>query len=74
MKTIEDLKEEKTYFKNEKDEQGNVNRVAYTKLVPRTPETVTTGVRFGYYLIDVVFIYIIVAIIAIFSAFAGALD
>lgn len=74
MKTIEDLKEEKTYFKNEKDEQGNVNRVAYTKLVPRTPETVKTGVRFGYYVIDVVFIYIIAFIIGIFSAIAGVIE
>lgn len=58
MKTIEDLKIEQTFYKREKDIYGNVTRTPYKKMVPRTPIVVGTGVRFGYYLIDVVFLYI----------------
>lgn len=60
MKTIEDLKVEKTAFRREKDESGNTIRVPYTKLVARTPEVVKPGIRFLYYLVDAVLIRIIV--------------
>lgn len=72
MKTIEDLKVEKVTYKNEIDENGNTVKVPVTKMVPRTPVVVTQGVRFGYYVIDVVFIYILVFIIGFVSAAAGA--
>ncbi len=65
MKTIEDLKVEKTFYKREKDAFGNVTRTPYQKMVPRTPVVVSQGVRFGYFMIDVVFYYIITFIIGI---------
>lgn len=65
MKTIEDLKIEKTIYKKERDENGNIIQVPYTKTVARTPVVVSQGVRFGYFLIDVVFFYIITFIIGI---------
>lgn len=65
MKTIEDLKIEKTIYKKERDENGNIIQVPYTKTVARPPEVVSQGVRFGYFLIDVVFFYIITFIVGI---------
>ncbi|WP_294674289.1 RDD family protein [uncultured Fluviicola sp.] len=63
MNTIENLKVEKTVFKNQRDENGIVTKVAETKMVGRPPEVVSQGVRFGYFLIDVVFFYIITFIV-----------
>ena len=63
MKTIENLKIEKTTYKNERDENGNMVKVPVTKMVARTPEVVNQGVRFGYFLIDIVFYYILTFII-----------
>ena len=65
MKTIENLKIEKTVYKKERDENGVVIKVPETKMVGRPPEVVSQGVRFGYFLIDVVFFYIITFIIGI---------
>lgn len=65
MKTIENLKVEKTTYKNERDENGNTVKVPVTKMVARTPVVVSQGVRFGYFLIDVVFYYILTFIIGI---------
>lgn len=65
MKTIEDLKVEKTVYKKERDENGVVIKVPETRMVGRPPEVVSQGVRFGYFLIDVVFFYIITFIVGI---------
>ena len=65
MKTIENLKVEKTTFKKERDENGNVIKVPETKMVARPPVVVSQGVRFGYFMIDVVFFYILTFIIGI---------
>jgi uncharacterized RDD family membrane protein YckC len=65
MKTIENLKVEKTVYKKERDENGVVVKIPETKMVGRPPEVVSQGVRFGYFLIDVVFFYIITFIIGI---------
>ncbi|MBI3237318.1 MAG: RDD family protein [Flavobacteriia bacterium] len=59
MKTIEDIKIEKTLYRKEKDENGNLIEVPYTKSSVRSPEVVSQGVRFGYYLIDLVIYYIL---------------
>ncbi len=56
---IEDLKEEKQFYKREKDVFGNVVRTPYTRMIPREVNTVTQGVRFGYYLIDLLIIFLI---------------
>lgn len=74
MKTIEDLKVEKTTYKNEKDENGNIVKVPVTKTVVRTPIVVEKGARFGYYLIDLVFVYILAFLIGVVSAFAGVFE
>jgi uncharacterized RDD family membrane protein YckC len=65
MKTIENLKVEKTVYKKERDENGNIIKVPETKMVARPPVVVSQGVRFGYFMIDVVFFYIITFIIGI---------
>lgn len=59
MKTIEDLRVEKTFYKREKDFLGNVTRTPYTKMIPRTPVVVSPGVRFGYYFLDIIAFYLI---------------
>lgn len=74
MKTIENLKVEKTTYKKEKDENGNIIEVPVTKIVARMPVEVEKGPRFGYYLIDLVFVYILAFIIGIISAFAGVIE
>lgn len=68
MKTIEDIKIDKTYYKDTKDENGNTIRVEAQKKVIREPELVKQGVRFGYYLIDLVFIYLFVFILGFILA------
>lgn len=65
MKTIENLKVEKTTYRKEQDENGNIVKVPTTKMVARTPIVVNQGVRFGYFMIDVVFYYIITIIIGV---------
>ena len=65
MKTIENLKVEKTTYKKETDENGDTVKVPVTKLVVRRPELVSLGVRFGYFLIDVVFYYIFTIIVGV---------
>lgn len=65
MKTIEDLTIEKTTYKKERDENGNVIQVPHTRMVKRTPVVVSQGVRFGYFMIDVVFYYILTFIIGL---------
>lgn len=59
MKTIEEIRVEKTYYRREKDILGNVVRVPYQSKVRREPVIVTPGIRFGYYLLDIVFYYIL---------------
>jgi uncharacterized RDD family membrane protein YckC len=59
MKTIENLKVEKTFYKREKDFLGNVTRTPYNKFIPRKPVVVSPGVRFGYYFLDVITFYLI---------------
>lgn len=63
MKTIEELKVEKTGYRYERDSSGNNVRVAYQKMGRREPELVTPGVRFCYFLLDLVFYYIITFVI-----------
>lgn len=63
MKTIENLKVEKTTYKKETDENGNTVKVPVTKMVARPPVVVGQGVRFGYFMIDVAFFYIMTFII-----------
>lgn len=65
MKTIEDLKVEKIVFRKERDENGNVVKVSETKMVARPPVVVSQGVRFGYFMIDVVFFYILTFIVGL---------
>lgn len=65
MKTIEDLKIEKTTYKKERDENGNVIQVPHTRMTSRPPVVVSQGVRFGYFLIDVVFYYMITFLIGV---------
>jgi uncharacterized RDD family membrane protein YckC len=65
MKTIEDLKVEKTIYKKERDADGNIIQVPYTKMVARTPVVVSRGVRFGYFMIDLVFFYILTFLIGL---------
>jgi uncharacterized RDD family membrane protein YckC len=74
MKTIENLRVEQTTYKNEKDENGNTIKVPVTKSVRRDPVVVEKGPRFGYYLIDVVFIYILAFLVGVISALAGAIE
>jgi uncharacterized RDD family membrane protein YckC len=65
MKTIENLKVEKTIFKKERDENGNVIQVPHRKMVGRPPVVVNQGVRFGYFMIDLVFYYIFTIIVGV---------
>lgn len=52
MKTIEQIKEEKTFYKRNKDAYGNVTRDPYQSFVKRPVQVVTPGTRFLYHLID----------------------
>lgn len=65
MKTIEDLKVEKTFYNREKDVFGNVPKTPYKKFIPRKPIVVSQGVRFGYYFLDVITFYLIQIILGI---------
>jgi uncharacterized RDD family membrane protein YckC len=65
MKTIENIKVEKTFYRREKDILGNITRTPYQQKVTRNLNLVSPGVRFGYYLIDLVFYYILFVIILI---------
>ena len=64
VQTIEQIKEERTYYRREKDAFGNVTRVPYTAMVPRPVEVVTPGWRFLYFIIDSIFLQIILAFVA----------
>lgn len=55
-KTIEDLKEQKTYYKREKDAFGNVTREPYEAMVKRPVNVVTGWTRFGHYILDALII------------------
>lgn len=59
MKTIEELKVDRTYYNRERDINGNITRTPYTKRVKRDPVVVTPTVRLGYFLLDIVFFYMI---------------
>ncbi len=71
MKTIENIKIDKTYYQNTTDENGNAVKIEKKHNVKRDPVLVTQGVRFGYYLIDVVFIYITAFVLGIVFALFG---
>lgn len=64
---ITDLFEDKEYFKREKNLDGSVTRVPYTKRMKRKVKTVQGGKRFGHYLID----YVIMLAINLGFAFLG---
>ena len=70
MKTIEDIRVERTFYKREKDAFGNVTRTPYQKAVPRPPVVVSQGVRFGYYFLDVIAVYLIQIIFGIIIGIA----
>lgn len=78
MRTIEDLKVEKTFYKREKDIYGGVERIPYTKMVKREVQTVSQGIRFGYYIIDFIlfvgFCYAFGMLLGIIGAATGSLD
>ncbi len=78
MKTIEDLKVQKTFYKREKDFFGNIIRTPYSKFIPRKPKVVTPGVRFGYWIIDILIIctiqFLIDLLFNIFFALANNID
>lgn len=59
MKTIEQIKVEKTFYKRNKDAYGNVTRDPYQANVKRPVEVVTPGIRFGYYIIDAIILGLI---------------
>lgn len=74
MNTIDNLREPKEVTRKVKDENGNFTEVTETKMVARPPKTVGTGTRFGYYLIDIVFFYILVFFVHFILALAGVYD
>ena len=55
-KTIEDLTETKTYYRNQKDAFGNRVREPYEAEIKRKINLVTGWARFGHYLIDALII------------------
>lgn len=71
MNTIENIKIDKTYKKTVKDESGNKVYEETTKKVKREINLVKPGVRFGYFLIDLIFIYVFSFIVGIIMGFMG---
>lgn len=65
MNTIENIQINKTYKKPIKDELGNSIYEETTKKVRREINLVKPGVRFGYYLIDLIVIYILSFVVGI---------
>lgn len=72
MKTIEDIKIKKLVTVKERDENGNLVEVTVEKMVVRSPDTVTRGVRFGYFLIDMVIIFLLQMVVGFICVFAGS--
>lgn len=73
--TIHQIQVERTFYKREKDMFGNVERIPYKKKVTRPVELVPTGRRFGYFIIDSIFLYIVQVILLIPAFFlVAALD
>lgn len=68
MKSIEDLYFEKTILKKERDSEGNIVEVPQIKKTKRDPIVVAQGVRFGYYIIDVIMYYILSFIVGFILA------
>lgn len=58
-KTIEDIKETKTHYKNHRDAFGNRTREPYEAQVKRPVNVVTGWTRFGHYIIDALIIGVI---------------
>lgn len=56
-KTIEDLKIDKTFYKNEKNEDGTRNRTSYQAEAKRPLNLITGMTRFGHYFIDLILLY-----------------
>lgn len=55
--SIEELKEEKTFYKRERDALGNVSREPYQAKIKRKVNVVNGWQRFGHYMIDFVILY-----------------
>lgn len=64
MKTIEEIKTDRTYYHREVNASGFVERIPYTVKVKRDVVIVTPLVRLGYFLLDLVFFYILYLLIA----------
>lgn len=59
MRTVEDIKVDRTYYHREVNAFGGVERIPYTVKVKRDVVIVTPPVRLGYFLLDLVFFYIL---------------
>jgi uncharacterized RDD family membrane protein YckC len=57
--SIDQIEVEQTFYKRERDIFGNAERVPYKKKIKRKVEIVESGRRFGYFIIDSIFLYII---------------
>lgn len=66
MKTIEDLYEVKKKITKEKNAEGEIIESFRDVKVKYEPQEVSKGIRFAYYLVDIVFFYI-------FSLFIGVI-
>ena len=60
MRTIEKIKERKTFYKRHRDSFGNLIKEPYQKAVSRKVKLVVGWQRFGHYLIDSIIIAFIV--------------
>lgn len=74
MNTIENLRAPKEVTRKIKDENGNTTVVTETKMAARIPETVKMGPRFGYFLIDLFFVYLLTFIVGVVLALLGYYD
>lgn len=70
MKTVEEIKVNKTFYHRERDAFGRTERIPYQKLIKRPVEIVEQGKRFGYFVIDLILIFGIQFTIAIIDLYA----
>jgi uncharacterized RDD family membrane protein YckC len=63
MKKLSELKETKELFRTERDENGNKIKVPYEKDFTYHVNVISGWARFGHYLIDVVFIFVIIVVL-----------
>jgi uncharacterized RDD family membrane protein YckC len=71
MKTVEEIKVNKTFYHRERDASGKTERIPYKKLVKRPVEIVEQGKRFGYFVIDSIIIYTLLWIIGFMLIFGS---